>query len=92
MEEALDNWNKLSNLDNNDVGLPPTTGNIFINSHLTPYASKIAYQCRQLKKKGKIKKLSTNKGIVKIKLMDDSGGVDSLRWQTISHLNELMDL
>ena len=92
VEEALENWGKLAAINKEDVGLPPTTGNIFFNPHLTPYGSKIAYQCRQLKKEGKIKNISTKKGIIKIQFMDDSDGDEILRWRVISHVNELTDL
>ena len=92
VEEALENWGKLAAINKEEVGLPPTTGNIFFNPHLTPYGSKIAYQCRQLKKEGKIKNISTKKGIIKIQFMDDSGGDGILRWRVISHVNELTDL
>ena len=56
VEEALDNWRKLKNLNKRQAGLPPNTAEIYISTHLTPYRSKIAYHCRQLKKEGKIKK------------------------------------
>ena len=56
VEEALGNWHKLKNLDKRRAGLPDSTGELYINTHLTPYNSKLAYHCRQLKKTNLIKK------------------------------------
>ena len=89
VEEALDNGKKLKNIDNAKVGLPPNTGGLFMNTHLTPYKAKIAYHCRQLKKKGKINKLFTKKGIIKVGYDEKDEGP---QWKTISHIDELKEL
>ena len=68
VEEALANSKMLENINHEEAGLPNDTGNIYINVHLTPHNAKLAYHCRQLKKRNKVMKISTRKGIVKILL------------------------
>ena len=43
VDEALDNRANLRNLDKAAAGLPLMTGNVYLNSHLTPYKAKIVY-------------------------------------------------
>ena len=62
VEQALSNRGKLKNLNPADIDLPPSTGGIYLNEHLTPYFSKLAFYCRRLKKKNCIKKCPQIKG------------------------------
>ena len=70
VEDALDNRNKLQTINKTAVGLPRGTGQIYLNTHLTPYNSKLAYFCRQLKKKKKVSKINIRKGKIKILISD----------------------
>ena len=85
--EALDNWKKLKNLDKKKAGLPDGTGEIYISAHLTPYNAKLAYHCRQLRRKKLLDKISTKKGVVKILVKEGDAG--SLAWKTISSLKDI---
>ena len=91
VEEALENWKELRNFDKNNAGLPSSTGDIYINTHLTPYNAKLAYHCRQLKRDGYVKKISTRKGIIRVLVEDEGnrGNVEHSSWKTISHLRDL---
>ena len=94
VEDTLRNWKKLQKFDHKKLGLPASTTELYVNPHLSPYRSKIAYHCRQLKKNKRIKKLSTHKGNVKILLnpenVDDADEED--RWKKIVHLDELHEM
>ena len=90
VEEALGNWKKLKKLNKAKVGLPLNTGEIFINTHLTPFKSTLAFHCRELKRKGKIKNISTKKGNIKI-LVCDLEDKETLVWKSINHLDDLKD-
>ena len=87
VDEVLQNRKKLQAFNRESVHLPEGT-EIFVNTHLTPYKSKLAYHCRELKRKGKLKK-STRKGIIKV-LIDSDG--DSPDWKVISHTNDLIEI
>ena len=50
----LDKNENIQKLENEDNGLDYK--NIYLNEHLTPYISNLAYKCRCLKRKGKIAK------------------------------------
>ena len=65
----------------------------FINEHLTPFNSKLAFHCRKLKKKSLIKQTNSQKGVVKVLIeikTDNDGSI--LKWKKISHKNDLEKL
>ena len=62
---------------------------IQVDVHLTPYMSTLAYKCRCLKREGKVLKVSTDKGRVKL-LKSDPNGI--LKWHDVSHPSDLVDL
>ena len=84
VDGVLANRKKLKNIDKNGVGLPEN-GEIYVNTHLTPYRAKLAYYCRRLKHQDKIISMSTWKGIIKIQVRDELEAV----WKTINHIDEL---
>ena len=88
VEETLQNWKMLENINLNDVGLPENT-KLYVSVHLSPYNSKIAYHCRQLKKERKILKTSSRKGKVRICVKDDDDDEAPPVWKSISHINDL---
>ena len=90
VEEVLANANKLNNIDKTSVGLTSETAKIYVNVHLTPHNSKLAFHCRKLKRENKIKKISTRKGIIKIFYVEDGG--ENPAWKTISHTKDLVDI
>ena len=97
VEDTLRNWKKLDKIDKNKLGLPASTGKIYVSAHLSPYRAKIAYFCRQLKRDKRIEKLSTLKGNVKIRLNaeneeEDNEEARQARWKKIVHLDELVEL
>ena len=76
----LESKNALAELDVESIGL----GNcekIFVDEHLTPYISKLAYLCRCLKRTGKIVKTNVSKGYVQILKYEDG----RLNWYDILH-------
>ena len=92
VEQTLENRAKMNSLteeDKNSLGLPNSTGKIFLNEHLSPYNAKLAFYCRRLKKNGLIHRMSTKKGIIRI---EGNFGDDELKWKTIGHLNDLHKL
>ena len=54
--------------------------NIYVNEHLTPYMSELAYKCRCLKRSNKIYQTKVEKGVVKILTNKDG----SFRWFNIN--------
>ena len=92
VEKTLQNRVKMNNLSNDDktnLGLPASTEKIFLNEHLSPYTSKLAFYCRRLKKNDLINRMSTKKGVIKI---EGYFGSEELQWKTIGHLNDLHKL
>ena len=97
VEDTLRNWKKLEKIDKKGLGLPASTGKIYVSAHLSPYRAKIAYFCRQLKREKRIEKLSTLKGNVKIRLNAEGEEGDNeearqARWRKIVHLDELVEM
>ena len=89
VEAALNNRGKLNNLTDQvkgELALPPATSKIYLNVHLTPYNSKLAFYCRRL-----ITNMSTKKGVIKI-LGHFGGPREHLTWKQISHLDDLHKL
>ena len=55
--KALRNKKKLKPIDKNAIGIP--NGNLFISENLTPANSKLAFNCKKLKRDGEIEKCYT---------------------------------
>ena len=91
VEEALNNWKKIKDLDRKKAGLPDATGDIYISSHLTPYNAKLAYHCRQLKRKKLLNKISTKKGVIRILVTADENS-GNLVWKTISSPKDILNI
>ena len=66
VEDTLRNWKKLTKYDLAKLGLTTPAPELYVNWHLSPYRSTIAYYCRKLKRANKIEKMSTRKGNIKI--------------------------
>ena len=64
-KSALKNRKKLSSVDATKLNLP-IRSKLFIKENLSPYFNKIAFQCRRLKRAGKIIKFYSQEGIVHI--------------------------
>ena len=64
-KSALKNRKKLRSVDANKLGLPRTP-KVFINENLSLYFSKIAFNCRKLKRAGKMMKVYSHEGIIHI--------------------------
>ena len=62
--KALGNKKKPKSIDKNAAGVP--NANLFISEKLTPLNSKLAFDCRTLKRDGEIEKCYTINGIVHI--------------------------
>ena len=62
--KTLRNKKKLMSIDKNSIGIP--NANLFIGENLTPASSKLAFNCRKLKRDGEIEKCYTINGIVHI--------------------------
>ena len=60
-EKTLDNRMQINHCSKDDLGLLPNTGKIYLNVHLTPYFSKLAFYCRKLKKNRFIHEISTKR-------------------------------
>ena len=53
--KTLRNKKKLMSIDENSIGIP--NANLFIDENLTPASSKLAFNCRKLKRDGEIEKM-----------------------------------
>ena len=87
-ELAIKNRSKLKDSDKSFLG-SNFHGNLFINNHLTPYFSHLAWRCRILKKKGLIRASSISNETVKIKINDGDGFVRILDG---SHLDDVFPI
>ena len=67
---ALQNKKKLNSIDKNAVGI--SNVNFFISENLTSLNSKLAFNCRKLKRDGEIEKCYTVIGIVHIAINNKS--------------------
>ena len=56
--KALRNKKKLMSIDKNAIGIP--NANLFVSENLTPADSKLAFNCRKLKKATLLMELSTS--------------------------------
>ena len=73
--DILENRKKLKNLSSLNIHMAGLTENskIFIRPSLCPYYRKMAFNCRELKRKGLVKDVFTSdEGIVKIKITPES--------------------
>ena len=86
VEKTLDNRMQINHCSKDDLGLPPNTGKIYLNVHLTSYFSKLAFYCRKLKKNRFIHEISTMRGKLRIKLKTQS---EDSSWHNIGHINDL---
>ena len=84
----LDGKFALNNVDRVDIGLQQDD-KLYIEEHLSPYISNLAYQCRCLRRNNKIAKIKINKGIVKIL---KTGEEEQLKWHDILHINDINKL
>ena len=91
-EEAVRNSSRLKDINKEELGLSPNSS-LFINEHLTPFNSKLAFYCRRLKKKSLIKWTKSQKGVVKVLIEVKTDNEEStLKWKKISHKSELEKL
>lgn len=68
--------------------IAPGCTNLYINEHLTPFMSELAYHCRCLKREKKIYQTKVENGIVKV-LTNIEG---SFRWFNITNNNDINKL
>ena len=93
VEDTLRNGKKLLKYDPSKLGLPTPAPKLYVNPHLSPYRSKIAYYCRKLKRENRIEKMSTYKGNIRILINAESDDEDEEdRWKQITHLDQLKEL
>ena len=79
---ALWNNKTLKSIDKNAIGIP--NANLFISKNLTPVNSKLAFDCRKLKRDSEIEKCYTINGIVHI--------AKNNKLMKIYHLKDLQEL
>ena len=92
VETVINNAKILKNLNKAELGLPENTTNIYVNNHLTPLNSKLAYFGRKLKNLKKIKYVSTYKGVIKYQVPTTQRDVEGhvvYRWRKISNKNDI---
>ena len=91
VEKTLENRMQINNYSKGDLGLPPKTGKIYLNVHLTSYFSKLAFYCRKLKKNKFVNEISTKRGKLRIQLRTQSEdfAAPALKWYNIDHINDL---
>ena len=81
----LDGKVALNNLINDDIGLGHCD-KFYVEDHLTPYVSNLAYRCRCLKRSDKIVKTKVSRGTVKILKAAEDG---TLKWHDILHADDI---
>ena len=87
-EDCFENRTKLRDINREEYGLAPGS-KIYIRENLSPYISKLAYYCRELKRKGYIEKVTTFKGIIKIfRTAENNRSARSV----IGHKNDLLNI
>ena len=84
-EQSIENRTKLANFNRVEPGFDPNVP-IYINQHLTPFISKLAFYGRCLKRNGHIHAMSSLKGVIKIKLESHSS------WIRIGHTCDFYNL
>ena len=84
-KSSLKNRKKLTSVDANKLGLPRIS-KVFINENLLLYFSKIAFNCRKLKRAGKIMKVYFHEGITHIVTTVQE------KPKKIYHINDLSNL
>ena len=80
--KALRNKKKLKSIDKNAIGIP--NANLFISENLSPANSKLAFNCRKLRRDGETEKCYTINGIVHI--------VKNNKLMKLYHLKDLQEL
>ena len=80
--KALWNKKKLKSIDKNAIGTP--NASLFITENLTPASSKLAFNCRKLKRDGEVEKCYTINEIVHI--------VRNNKLMKLYHLKDLQEL
>ena len=80
--QALQNKKKLKSIDKNAIGIP--NANLFISENLTPASSKLAFNCRKLKRDGEVEKCYTINEIFHI--------VKNNKLMKLYHLKDLQEL
>ena len=68
-----------------DKSFIPNCGNLYVNEHLTPYASSLSYRCRCLKRTNKIYQTKVENGTVKV--LSNRGGI--FKWYNIYCDNDI---
>ena len=87
-DDCFENRIKLRDINREEYGLAPGS-KIYIRENLSPYISKLAYYCRELKRKGYIEKVTTFKGIIKIfRTAENNRSARSV----IGHKNDLLNI
>ena len=87
-DDCFENRMKLKNINREEHGLAPGA-NIYIRENLSPYISKLAYYCRELKRREYIEKVTTFKGVIKIfRTVENSRMVKSV----IGHKEDLLKI
>ena len=84
----IDGKPTIENARHDDIGLGHDD-KLYVDDHLTPYISNLAYQCRCLKRNGKVVKTKVNKGIVKILKANEDG---TFLWHDILHIEDINKL
>ena len=80
--KTLRNKKKLMSIDKNSIGIP--NANLFIGENLTPASSKLAFNCRKLKRDGEVEKCYTINEIFHI--------VRNNKLMKLYHLKDLQEL
>ena len=76
----------MKDIDRTSIGLDKS-GSIFINENLTPTNNKVLFQCRELKRNGRINKTHLTDGIVQIVSKD----ILEMQKRLVMHMNTLHD-
>ena len=90
VEDCLTNRSKLKDFDRASVGLNPNA-KIFVSENLSPYMAKLAFYCRTLKRKFLIDRITTFKGVIKIRRPVGPGN-NPQRPDIIGHKQDLENL
>ncbi len=84
----LDSKDAINSMNLNDTGLANNCEKIYVQEHLSPYISNLAYRCRCLKRENKVEKTKIQKGIVKVLVKDENG----FSWSNIQHISDIVKL
>ena len=84
----LNSKDAIQQLNLSEVGLHHCE-KLFVQEHLIPYVSGLAYRCRCLKRQNIIEKTKVQKGIVKILFKDENG---IFKWINIQHIQDIIEV